>query len=98
VLAISFSQTFTAMAVMLCFYGVGIGAYFVIIPTVLAQMHGIVKLNSSYSFVRFAMGFINFVSPQVSGESLLEWNIAIFLHHVKYSAIVEHNKLLYLFK
>ncbi|KAA0191871.1 hypothetical protein HAZT_HAZT004617, partial [Hyalella azteca] len=67
VLAISFSQTFTAMAVMLCFYGVGIGAYFVIIPTVLAQMHGIVKLNSSYSFVRFAMGFINFVSPQVSG-------------------------------
>ena len=64
---ISWARSFPTMAIVLGLYGAGLGSWFVLIPTITAKNHGITKLGASYGFVRFCMGGVNFVSPQISG-------------------------------
>ncbi|XP_076034827.1 monocarboxylic acid transporter silnoon [Oratosquilla oratoria] len=67
VLSIPWTTTFSAMTTMAGFYGFGVGAWFVLIPTLLAQHHGSAQLASSYGLVRMFHGFMNFISPQING-------------------------------
>nr|XP_027228444.1 uncharacterized protein LOC113820306 [Penaeus vannamei] len=59
--------SFASLSVALGIYGYGIGAWFVLIPTLLAKHHGAARLASSYGLVRLFHGFMNFISPQISG-------------------------------
>lgn len=68
--------TFASLSVTLGVYGYGIGAWFVLIPTLLAKHHGAARLASSYGLVRLFHGLMNFISPQISGE----WLIYISVH------------------
>lgn len=61
-------NSFASLSVALGIYGYGIGAWFVLIPTLLAKHHGAARLASSYGLVRLFHGLMNFISPQISGE------------------------------
>lgn len=60
-------DTFASLTAILGLYGFGIGAWFVLIPTLLAQHHGAARLASSYGLARLFHGCMNFISPQVNG-------------------------------
>ncbi|XP_064078028.1 uncharacterized protein LOC135195618 [Macrobrachium nipponense] len=60
-------NTFASLSAILGLYGFGIGAWFVLIPTILAQHHGAARLASSYGLARLFHGCMNFISPQVNG-------------------------------
>jgi hypothetical protein len=69
-------------------YGFGVGAYIVLLPTLLAKTLGVKRLPVTYSFTRLTMGFMSLVTPQVNGEAKkIRGFLANFLIYGK-SAIV----------
>ncbi|XP_047739074.1 uncharacterized protein LOC125178715 [Hyalella azteca] len=48
-------------------YGFGVGAYVVLLPTLLAKTLGVKRLPVAYGFTRLTMGFMSLVAPQVNG-------------------------------
>ena len=70
VLMIPSAWNFISLAILLGMYGFGVGAWFVLLPPLLAEHHGAKRLAASYGLVRMLQGFINFISPQVSGVFL----------------------------
>ncbi|CAL4116579.1 unnamed protein product, partial [Meganyctiphanes norvegica] len=67
VLMLPVTSSFVGLAVLLGIYGFGVGAWFVLIPTLLASHHGAIRLAASYGLTRLFQGIINFISPQVCG-------------------------------
>ncbi|KAK7065212.1 hypothetical protein SK128_010436 [Halocaridina rubra] len=67
VLLVTQMTNFSTLSAVLCLYGFGVGAWFVLIPTLLARHHGAARLASSYGLVRLMNGCMNFISPQVNG-------------------------------
>lgn len=58
----------TGVGILLGLYGLGVGGWFVLIPVILAEHHGVQKLAASFGIVRLFQGIMNFISPQVSGK------------------------------
>jgi len=67
VLCLPFATSFTWFAVIVSIYGVGLGCWFLLIPLLLSEYHGIEAIASSYGLVRLFQGLITLVVPPVIG-------------------------------
>lgn len=60
--------SYAGVAIVLSGFGIGIGGWVVLLPTMLARNLGTENLPASYGFIRMVMGVMNFVSPQLVGK------------------------------
>lgn len=70
VLCIPFASTFSEFSVIVGFYGLGLGSWFLLIPVLLNEHHGTEAIASSYGFVRLFQGMVTLVVPPVIGKDL----------------------------
>ncbi|KAI9555860.1 hypothetical protein GHT06_018377 [Daphnia sinensis] len=69
VLCLPFATTFASFAVIVSFYGFGLGSWFLLIPVLLCEHHGTESIGSSYGLVRLFQGVITLVVPPLVGYS-----------------------------
>ncbi|KAK4025124.1 Monocarboxylate transporter 9 [Daphnia magna] len=69
VLCLPFATTFASFAVIVSFYGFGLGSWFLLIPVLLSEHHGTESIGSSYGLVRLFQGVITLVVPPLVGYS-----------------------------
>ncbi len=68
VLCIPFATTFATFAVIVSFYGLGLGSWFLLIPVLLNEHHGTDSIASSYGLVRLFQGTVTLVVPPLIGK------------------------------
>jgi len=61
------ASTFREIAVCMACYGVGTGAWFLMVPLLLAEHLGVEKIASSYGLVRLFQSVTNLCGPMISG-------------------------------
>ena len=68
VLCLPIASSFTWFAIIVGFYGFGLGCWFLLIPVLLSEYHGTEAIASSYGLVRLFQGFITLVVPPFIGN------------------------------
>lgn len=68
VLCVPFATTFTTFAVIVAFYGIGLGSWLLLIPVLLSEHHGTEAIGASYGLVRLFQGMIALIVPPLVGK------------------------------
>ena len=85
ILCVPFATTFSAFAVIVAFYGFGLGSWFVLIPVLLNEHHGTESIGSSFGLVRVFQGVVTLVVPPLVGKNFLHLSLHCIMPPVELS-------------
>lgn len=67
VICLPFATTFNSLVVIVCFYGLAFGCWFLMIPVLLSDYFGTEKIGSSYGLCRLFQGNVMLMTPPLIG-------------------------------
>ena len=67
-----FAKTFPVFAVIVAFYGFGLGSWLLLIPVLLSDNHGTDAIASSYGLIRLFQGIVALMVPPLVGNLHLD--------------------------
>ena len=67
VLFLPLASSFTAFAIIVSLYGLGLGVWFLLVPVLLREQHGTEAIASSFGLTRLFQGITTLVIPPLIG-------------------------------